>query len=98
MNLIPANWALATTHLASDYVSEQFCSIVGGMPTVLPPPELNVVLLVACCNLAWRLANAYLNVVTINFDMSDIHWLVSLSLSDLLLYWTDSVSLFYGIF
>ncbi|KAG1833683.1 hypothetical protein EV424DRAFT_1341557 [Suillus variegatus] len=69
MNPIPADWALANTHLASEYVSQQFCSIVGAMPKVLPPPELSVVLLVACCNLARRLADAYLNPVTINFDM-----------------------------
>ncbi|KAG1805123.1 hypothetical protein EV424DRAFT_1544509 [Suillus variegatus] len=69
MNPIPADWALATTHLASDYVSRQFCSIVRVMPKVLPPPELDVVLLMACSNLARRLADAYLNPVTINFDM-----------------------------
>ncbi|KAG1906163.1 uncharacterized protein F5891DRAFT_1182366 [Suillus fuscotomentosus] len=69
MNPIPADWALATTHLASDYVSRQFCSIVGVMPKVLPPPELDIILLVACCNLARRLADAYLNPVTINFDL-----------------------------
>ncbi|KAG2058794.1 hypothetical protein BDR06DRAFT_1003967 [Suillus hirtellus] len=69
MNPIPADWALATTHLASDYVSWQFCSIVGAMPKVLPPPELDIVLLVACCNLAWRLTDAYLNPVTINSDL-----------------------------
>ncbi|KAG1794026.1 hypothetical protein EV424DRAFT_1548134 [Suillus variegatus] len=71
MNPIPADWALATTHLASDYVSRQFCSMVGAMPKVLPPPELDVVLLIDCSNLAWRLADAYLNPasVTINFDM-----------------------------
>ncbi|KAG2114219.1 uncharacterized protein F5147DRAFT_650028 [Suillus discolor] len=61
MNPIPADWALATTHLASEYVSRQFCSIVGVMPKVLPPPKLDVVLLMACSNLAWHLADAYLN-------------------------------------
>ncbi|KAG2101092.1 uncharacterized protein F5147DRAFT_776821 [Suillus discolor] len=69
MNPIPADWALTTTHLASEYVSRQFCSIVGVMPKVLPPPELDVVLLMACSNLARRLTDAYLNPVTINFDM-----------------------------
>ncbi|KAG2096764.1 uncharacterized protein F5147DRAFT_778275 [Suillus discolor] len=80
MNPIPADWALATTHLASDYVSQQFCSIVGAMLKVLPPPELDMVLLVACCNLARRLADAYLNPVTINFDM--VHYSEALHMQE----------------
>ncbi|KAG1847075.1 hypothetical protein F4604DRAFT_1688194 [Suillus subluteus] len=63
MNSIPANWALATTHLASDYVYHQFCSLIGVRPKVLPPAELNCILLMACSNLAKTLTDAYLNPV-----------------------------------
>ncbi|KAG1786191.1 uncharacterized protein HD556DRAFT_1449927 [Suillus plorans] len=38
-------------------------------PKSSPPPELDVVLLMACSHLARHLADAYLNPVTINFDM-----------------------------
>ncbi|KAG1831816.1 hypothetical protein EV424DRAFT_1534070 [Suillus variegatus] len=70
MSLVPADWALATTHLASDYVCHQFCVIVGVMLKVLPPPELDVVLMLGCSHLTRILANAYLNPVTINFNMT----------------------------
>ncbi|KAG1828934.1 hypothetical protein EV424DRAFT_1536166 [Suillus variegatus] len=70
MSLVPADWALATTHLATDYVCHQFCAIVGVTPKVLPPPELDVVLMLGCSHLARILADAYLNPVTINFDMT----------------------------
>ncbi|KAG1879008.1 uncharacterized protein F5891DRAFT_1204397 [Suillus fuscotomentosus] len=70
MSLIPADWALATTHIASDYVCCQFCAIVGVAPKILPPPELDVVLMLGCSHLARILADAYLNPVTINFDMT----------------------------
>ncbi|KAG2056170.1 hypothetical protein BDR06DRAFT_970294 [Suillus hirtellus] len=56
MSLMPADWALATTHIASDYVYRQFCAIVGVMPKVLPPPELDVVLMLGCSHLARILA------------------------------------------
>ncbi|KAG1804571.1 hypothetical protein EV424DRAFT_1544600 [Suillus variegatus] len=69
MNPIPADWALATTHIASDYVCRQFCANIGVSPKVLPPPELDVVLLMACSTLARTLADAYCNPVTINLDM-----------------------------
>ncbi|KAG2108902.1 uncharacterized protein F5147DRAFT_652499 [Suillus discolor] len=69
MSLVPVDWALATTHIASDYVCRQFCAIVGVTPKILPPPELDVVLMLGCSHLARILADAYLNPVTINFDM-----------------------------
>jgi hypothetical protein len=61
MSLLPADWALATTHLASDYVCCQFCAIVGVTLKVLPLPELDVVLMLGCSHLARILADAYLN-------------------------------------
>ncbi|KAG1799143.1 hypothetical protein EV424DRAFT_1546073 [Suillus variegatus] len=69
MSLVPADWALATTQLASDYVCHQFCAIVGVTLKVLLPLELDVVLMLGCSHLARILADAYLNPVTINFDM-----------------------------
>ncbi|KAG1838482.1 hypothetical protein C8R48DRAFT_680080 [Suillus tomentosus] len=63
MSLIPADWALATTHIASDYVCRQFCAIVGVAPKILPPLELDVVLMLGCSHLPRIFANAYLNPV-----------------------------------
>ncbi|KAG2058522.1 hypothetical protein BDR06DRAFT_1004231 [Suillus hirtellus] len=70
MSLIPADWALATTHIASDYICRQFCAIVGVTPKVLLLLELDVVLMLGCSHLARILADAYLNPVTVNFDMT----------------------------
>ncbi|KAG1880184.1 hypothetical protein F4604DRAFT_1922867 [Suillus subluteus] len=70
MNPIPADWALSTTHIASEYVSRQFSVLIGVGPKVLPPIELDVVLLMACSKLARMLAEAYRNPVTINFDIT----------------------------
>ncbi|KAG1857766.1 hypothetical protein F4604DRAFT_1685069 [Suillus subluteus] len=61
MNPIPADWALSTTHIASEYVSRQFSVLIGVGPKVLPPIELDVVLLMACSTLARMLAEAYRN-------------------------------------
>ncbi|KAG1829905.1 hypothetical protein F4604DRAFT_1947374 [Suillus subluteus] len=69
MNPIPADLALATTHIASDYVYHQFCALIGVRRKVLPPAELDAILLMACSNLARMLTDAYLNPVMINFDM-----------------------------
>ncbi|KAG1852091.1 hypothetical protein DFJ58DRAFT_728639 [Suillus subalutaceus] len=70
MNPIPADWALSTIHIASEYVSRQFSVLIGVGPKVLPPIELDVVLLMACSKLARTLAKAYRNPVTINFDIT----------------------------
>ncbi|KAG2058088.1 hypothetical protein BDR06DRAFT_1004760 [Suillus hirtellus] len=40
------------------------------MLKILPPPELDVVLMLGCSHLARILADAYLNPVIINFDMT----------------------------
>ncbi|KAG1853108.1 hypothetical protein F4604DRAFT_1686439 [Suillus subluteus] len=70
MNPIPADWVLSTTNIASEYVSHQFSVLIGVGPKVLPPIELDVVLLMACSKLARMLAEAYHNPVTINFDIT----------------------------
>ncbi|KAG1851362.1 hypothetical protein F4604DRAFT_1934027 [Suillus subluteus] len=69
MNPIPPDWALTTTHIASEYICRQFSPLIAGKPNVLPPLELNFSILMGCSNLASKLANAYRNPVTINFDM-----------------------------
>ncbi|KAG1812988.1 hypothetical protein EV424DRAFT_1349184 [Suillus variegatus] len=71
MNPLLAEWALVTTHIASNYVCHQCCAIVRVTPRVLPPPELNAVLLMACSHLVRILAEAYHNPVTINLDMAN---------------------------
>ncbi|KAG1792285.1 uncharacterized protein HD556DRAFT_1444554 [Suillus plorans] len=67
---IPPDWALATTHIASEYVSRQFLALIGGRPNAIPPLELDFVMLAACSKLASTLADAYRNPVTINFDVA----------------------------
>ncbi|KAG1871352.1 hypothetical protein DFJ58DRAFT_837304 [Suillus subalutaceus] len=46
-----------------------FSALIAGKPNVLPPLELNFSMLMGCSNLASKLADAYRNPVTINFDM-----------------------------
>ncbi|KAG1721137.1 hypothetical protein EDB19DRAFT_1917496 [Suillus lakei] len=70
MNPIPDDWALATTHIASEYVCHQFSTLVSGQLNVLPPLELDFVMLMGCSKLASTLAAAYRNPVTINFDVA----------------------------
>ncbi|KAG1719567.1 hypothetical protein EDB19DRAFT_1918744 [Suillus lakei] len=67
---IPPDWALATTHIASEYVSRQLLALIGGRPNAIPPLELDFVMLMACSKLASTLANAYQNPVTINLDVA----------------------------
>ncbi|KAG1735478.1 hypothetical protein EDD22DRAFT_852356 [Suillus occidentalis] len=38
---IPPDWALATTHIASKYVSHQFLAMISGWPNAIPPLELD---------------------------------------------------------
>ncbi|KAG2748505.1 hypothetical protein P692DRAFT_20874819, partial [Suillus brevipes Sb2] len=58
---IPPDWALATTHIASEYVSLQFLALIGGRPNAIPPLELDFVMLMACSKMASTLADAYRN-------------------------------------
>ncbi|KAG2131000.1 uncharacterized protein EDB93DRAFT_1255661 [Suillus bovinus] len=66
---IPPDWALATTHIASEYVSCQFLALISRWPNAIPPLELDFVMLMACSKLANTLADAYRNPVTINLDI-----------------------------
>ncbi|KAG1737448.1 hypothetical protein EDB19DRAFT_1909767 [Suillus lakei] len=58
---IPPDWALATTHIASEYVSRQFLALISGWPNAIPPLELDFVMLMACSKLASILTDAYWN-------------------------------------
>jgi hypothetical protein len=58
---IPPDWALATTHIASEYVSRQFLALIFGWPNAIPPLELDFEMLKACSTLAGTLADAYRN-------------------------------------
>lgn len=58
---IPSDWALATTHIASEYVSRQFLALISARPNAIPPLELDFVMLMACSKLANTLADAYRN-------------------------------------
>ncbi|KAG1743158.1 hypothetical protein EDD22DRAFT_958812 [Suillus occidentalis] len=66
---IPPDWALATTHIASEYVSRQFLAMISGRPNAIPPLKLDFVMLMACSKLANTLTDAYRNSVTINLDV-----------------------------
>ncbi|KAG1725106.1 hypothetical protein EDB19DRAFT_1915223 [Suillus lakei] len=70
MNPIPDDWALATTHIASEYVYRPFSALVSGQLNVLPPLKLNFVMIMGCSKLASTLATTYHNPVTINFDVA----------------------------
>jgi hypothetical protein len=58
---IPPDWALATTHIASEYVSRQFLAMISEWPNAIPPLKLDFVMLMACSKLANTLTNAYQN-------------------------------------
>lgn len=57
--VIPPDWALHTTHLASEWVEQQFLAHVSGRPLVDPPPGLDMPTLLSCGQLALRMAEAY---------------------------------------
>ncbi|KAG2350043.1 hypothetical protein BDR05DRAFT_994992 [Suillus weaverae] len=67
---IPPDWALTTTHIASEYVSHQFLALIGRRPNAIPPLKLDFVMLMACSKLASTLTDAYRNPITINLDVT----------------------------
>ncbi|KAG2365922.1 hypothetical protein BDR07DRAFT_1480813 [Suillus spraguei] len=67
---ISPDWALATTHIASEYVTRQFLALIGGQPNAIHPLKLDFVMLMACSKLASTLTDAYQNPVTINLDVA----------------------------
>ncbi|KAG2134168.1 uncharacterized protein EDB93DRAFT_1107373 [Suillus bovinus] len=62
MTAVPADWALHTTCIASDFVQQLFDSkVAGNNKSILPPSTIDVPTMLACEQLARVLADAYLN-------------------------------------
>lgn len=62
MTSVPANWALHTTCIASDFVQQLFDhNVAGDQRSILPPLEIDVPTMLACQQLARVLADAYAN-------------------------------------
>ncbi|KAG1769708.1 hypothetical protein EV702DRAFT_1049591 [Suillus placidus] len=62
MASVPADWALHTTCIASDYVLQLFkCNVGGNQQSISPPLVLDVPTMLACRQLARVLADAYSN-------------------------------------
>lgn len=62
MTSVPADWALHTTCIASDFVKQLFdCNVAGNQQSILPPLEIDVPTMLACRQLARVLADAYAN-------------------------------------
>lgn len=57
--VIPEDWALHTTNVASEWVEQQFLAHIGGRPLVDPPPELDAITILSCGQLALLMAYAY---------------------------------------
>ncbi|KAG2747988.1 hypothetical protein P692DRAFT_20874971 [Suillus brevipes Sb2] len=62
MTAVPANWALHTTCIASDFVQQLFdCNVAGNKQSILPPLDIDVPTMLACEELVQVLANTYSN-------------------------------------
>ncbi|KAG1843489.1 hypothetical protein F4604DRAFT_1689498 [Suillus subluteus] len=70
--VIPEDWALHTTNLASEWVEQQFLAHISGRPLVQPPPELDTMTLLSCGQLTSCMADAYRNPVKL--DINVIQW------------------------
>jgi hypothetical protein len=57
--VIPADWALRTTNVGSEWVEQQFLAHIADRPLVEPPPELDAVALLSCGQLALLMVRAY---------------------------------------
>ncbi|KAG2740209.1 hypothetical protein P692DRAFT_20881074 [Suillus brevipes Sb2] len=57
--IIPSDWALNITNIASEWVEQQFLAHIADRPLVEPPAELDAVTLLSCGQLALRMADAY---------------------------------------
>lgn len=57
--VIPKDWALHATHLAGEWVEQQFLAHVAKRPLVDPPPELDIETMLSCGQLALLMAEAY---------------------------------------
>ncbi|KAG1771385.1 hypothetical protein EV702DRAFT_1049007 [Suillus placidus] len=59
MPMIPEDWALHATNLASEWVEQQFLAHIASRPLVPPPPGLDAHTILSCDQLALFMANAY---------------------------------------
>jgi len=57
--IIPSDWALNITNIASEWVEQQFLAHIADRPLVEPPAELDAVTLLSCGQLALRMSDAY---------------------------------------
>ncbi|KAG1831099.1 hypothetical protein EV424DRAFT_1343223 [Suillus variegatus] len=67
--VIPEDWALHTTHIASEWVEQQFLAHVAGRLLVDPPPGLDCPTLLSCGHLAFLMAEAYQHPIKLNIDI-----------------------------
>ncbi|KAG1856164.1 hypothetical protein F4604DRAFT_1932030 [Suillus subluteus] len=66
---IPPDWALHTTNIASEWVEQQFLAHIAGWPLVNPPPELDMVTMLSCGQLALRMAHAYQHPIKLDINI-----------------------------
>ncbi|KAG2744595.1 hypothetical protein P692DRAFT_20877798 [Suillus brevipes Sb2] len=57
--IIPSDWVLNITNIASEWVEQQFLVHIADRPLVEPPAELDAVTLLSSSQLALRMADAY---------------------------------------
>ncbi|KAG2048901.1 hypothetical protein BDR06DRAFT_1012551 [Suillus hirtellus] len=66
---IPEDWALHTTHVASEWVEQQFLTHMAGRPLVDPLPGLDCPTLLSCRHLALLMAEAYQHPIKLDIDI-----------------------------
>jgi hypothetical protein len=57
--VIPKDWTLHTTNVASAWVKQQFLAHIGSRPLVDPPPKLDPATMLSCGQLTLLMANVY---------------------------------------
>ncbi|KAG2039587.1 hypothetical protein BDR03DRAFT_980804 [Suillus americanus] len=70
-------WALTVTHVACDYTEEKFNAEKTGGDTVIPSPNLDTDLVMACDRLVDRLIKAYKNPTQMPIDIARYSKLIS---------------------
>ncbi|KAG1804574.1 hypothetical protein EV424DRAFT_1544604 [Suillus variegatus] len=67
--VIPEDWALNTTNVASEWVEQQFLAHVSGRPLIDPPAGLDLPTLLSCGHLAFLMAEAYQHPIKLDIDI-----------------------------
>ncbi|KAG2030179.1 hypothetical protein BDR03DRAFT_987263 [Suillus americanus] len=70
-------WALTVTHVACDYTEEKFNAEKTGGDPVIPSPNLDTDLVMACDRLVDRLIKAYINPIQMPIDIARYSKLIS---------------------